>query len=185
VSAPCSGARPPHARLKAALAIALAAAGFAVPAAGQEVPHEPGPRRIVRAGVGAGIGSAGLAVAVEVAVHSGERLYKGRLTAHDNLGGGWAPGMPAETITELGVLYGTGHRFRQNYGLVAAGVALVTVDRTAGSSATVGIPVEAQLISARLPRIGVGVIGNLNPVRPFAALVVSLQLGGVPYLPPK
>lgn len=170
-------------RLNAALAIALAAGCLATPAAGQEVPYEPGPRRIVRGGVGAGIGSAGLSLGVEVAVHSGERLYKGRLTAHDNFGGGWRPEQPAETISELGVLCGTGHRFRNNYGLVAAGVALVTVDRTAGSSATVGLPVEAQLISARLPRIGVSAIGNLNPVRPFAALVVSLQLGGVPYLP--
>jgi hypothetical protein len=169
--------------LKPALVIALTGVCLAVPAAGQEVPYEPGPRRIVRGGIGAGIGSAGLGVGVEVAVHSGERLLKGRLTAHDNLGGGWAPGQPAETISELGVLYGRGHRYRNNYGLVAAGVALVTVDRTAGSSTTVGIPVEAQLISARLPRVGVGVIGNVNPVRPFAALMVSLQLGGVPYRP--
>jgi hypothetical protein len=133
--------------------------------------------------VGAGFGTAGLSVAIDAAVHAGDRLYRGRLTAHDNLGGGWAGHVPHELVTELGVLYGTGHRFSRNYGLAAAGLALVAVERTDASSATIGIPVEAQLVSGGPLRLGIAAMGNVNPVKPFAAFVLSVQFGGVPYLP--
>jgi hypothetical protein len=143
-------------------------------------------RRVVRGGVGAGLSTAGLSVGIELAVHSGERLYKGRLTAHDNLGGGWAPGKDRELVAELGLLYGAGHRFNRNYGLAAAGLALVTVeDRGDRQRGTVGIPVEAQLISGGPLRLGIAAFGNLNPLRPFAGALLSVQLGGVPYARPR
>jgi hypothetical protein len=45
---------------------------------------------------------------------------------------------------------------------------------------TVGIPVEVQLISGGPLRWGATLVGNVNLLRPFAALAVTLQVGRVP-----
>jgi hypothetical protein len=78
-------------------------------------------------------------------------------------------------------MYGRGMRFPGgNWGSVSGGVALVAGDRDDESFETVGIPLQAQLISRRMPHLGVTVAANLNTEVPFASILLSLQVGRVP-----
>lgn len=86
------------------------------------------------------------------------------------------------TVTEAAFMLGRGRRYAVNYGSVAGGLALVNVSRGADADekTTVGIPVEAQLISRGPLRLGATLAGNLNVDHPFAAFILSVQIGRVP-----
>jgi hypothetical protein len=117
-------------------------------------------------------------------LNSPARLYRIRLSVQDNLVGNLGGSADERiTTTETAVMLGRGRRFGRNYGSLAAGAAVVGVD-TDGDSAdeatTVGVPLEAQLISGGPLRIGATVAANLNLERSFAAFILSLQIGRVP-----
>jgi hypothetical protein len=155
----------------------------AAPAAAQKMPPaEPRVERHMRVGLGIAAGTAGLGPAIDFSVNSGTRLYRSRLTAQDNHVGRMGGIAPEHVlVTELAFMLGQGRRFVRNYGSVAAGLSLVALSRGEDEEhATIGIPVEAQLISGGPLRIGTTIIGNVNLQRPFVAFVLSVQLGRTP-----
>ncbi|MEO5511661.1 MAG: hypothetical protein ABIS27_13600 [Longimicrobiales bacterium] len=145
-------------------------------------PREPPPERVFRVGLGVLVGSAGLGGAVDASLNVGARLYRFRLSAQSNdVMAASSPDVRL-SITESAFMLGRGRRYRVNYGSVAAGLALVNVSRGSDDAVktTVGIPVEAQLISRGPIRLGATLAGNLNLEQPFAAFILSVQLGRVP-----
>lgn len=156
---------------------------FAGPAAAQKNPPADDTRvdRVYRIGLGLSAGTAGLGGAIDFSTSAGERLYRFRLTAHDNAIGSWTSSGERLSIAETALMIGRGHRFVVNYGSVAAGLALVNVYRSENDeSTTIGVPVEAQLISGGPIRLGATLAGNLNLEQPFAAFILSVQLGRIP-----
>ena len=85
-------------------------------------------------------------------------------------------------------VYGRGLRFPGgNWGsvsggiaLVAGGIALVAGDRDDVSFEADGIPLQAQLISRRMPHLGATLAANLNAEVPSGSFSLSLQVGRVP-----
>jgi|GEM_PF-5880961 len=151
-----------------------------------EVGVRPGERAVqdptrVWGGVGLSLGTVGLGAAFDLAVLRGEHLYSGRFTVQGTVDMGGVNNAKSVLVTEAGVMYGRGTRFRNgNWGSVSAGIALVVGDRDDESFETVGIPLQAQLISARLPHLGATLAANLNAEVPSASFILSLQLGRVP-----
>ena len=164
-------------------ALALMAV-LAAPASGQKNPPPPEgapAERVYRVGLGLVAGTAGLGGALDLSTSAGERVYRFRLTAHDNAIGSWTSSGGRVSLTETALMIGRGHRFVANYGTVAAGLAAVSVYRGENDEAvTLGVPVEAQLISGGPIRIGATLAANVNLEHPFAAFILSLQLGRVP-----
>jgi hypothetical protein len=46
---------------------------------------------------------------------------------------------------------------------------------------TVGLALDAFLVSGSFPHLSTGLSSNLNPERPFAAVTVSLLIGKMPF----
>lgn len=173
----------PHSTLVALLAVTVVVAAPTRLAA-QKNPAPPGPPPAwhFRVGVGVLAGTSGLGPALDLSLDTRRGLYRGRITVHDNtiasMGGAYRE---RATVFETAVMIGRGRRFTRNYGSVAAGLAAVTVERGEhDSTGTVGIPLEAQLISGGPLRLGATLIANLNAERPLAAFVLSVQFGRVP-----
>lgn len=167
-----------------AVYLALALLLAAVPAAAQEnpAPEPPRPERLYRAGLGLLVGSGGFGAAFDVSMNSGSRVYRLRLTGHDNAIASWQT-TESVSIAETALMVGRGRRFTRNYGSVSAGLALVEVSRGGEDgdvATTLGVPVEAQLISGGPLKLGATAAANLNLERPFAAFVLSVQVGRVP-----
>jgi hypothetical protein len=160
----------------ALLALALAAPG----ARAQATSYEP-PVRYFRMGIGVGGGSGGLTVGIDATLDRVDRLYRARLTTLDNVAVNQGlEYTPRVTIGEVGLMYGKGHRFSRTYGTLSGGLALVTVDMDESTKATVGVPVEAQLVFGDAFKVGTSLLGNLNAEKPFVALIVSVQFGRMP-----
>jgi hypothetical protein len=139
-----------------------------------------GPVR-VWGGVGLSLGTVGIGSGFDVAVLRGEHLFSGRFTVQGTVSAGGINNLEMITVSEAGVMYGRGMRFPGgNWGSVSGGIALVAGDRDEESFETIGIPLQAQLISRRLPHLGVTLAANLNTEVPSASLTVSLQVGRVP-----
>ncbi|HSJ08269.1 MAG TPA: hypothetical protein VK928_00105 [Longimicrobiales bacterium] len=121
-------------------------------------------------------------MAIDVSRNSGARLYRFRLVAQDNAIMAWTSEGERLGVTEMAFMLGRGRRYVVNYGSVAAGLALVDVYRGEEEAAatTLGIPVEAQLISRGPLRLGATLAGNLNLEQPYAAFILSVQLGRIP-----
>lgn len=129
-------------------------------------------------GLGAALGTPGIGVVFDGSLLRAETLWQARLAVH-------APFMSADYrdpfLTEAAVMVGRGGRTLGNWGSVAAGLAVVSGERSSEDTfETVGLAGEARLISQRFPRIGVALGTNLNSEASFAALTLSLQLGRVP-----
>ena len=134
-------------------------------------------------GGGLGLGTAGLVIAFDVSAEVGGRLIQTRLTAQDNLAGWAGDFRTPELVTELGVMYGTRRWFSSgNQATAAAGLALVVGERGSDGAdefQTVGIPVQAQLISRGPLRLAITGLGNLNLEEPFVSFTLSLLLGRI------
>lgn len=131
------------------------------------------------AGLGVAIGSPGFGVQIDATLRNDDRVMRGRLLA---IGGARDSDERSLFITELAGMYGMGTRFGRsgNWYSAAAGLALLTGDRSDEPFTTVGIPVELQAISRRSPHLGATLTANLNPEVPYIAATLSLQLGRVP-----
>jgi hypothetical protein len=166
----------------AALAAALILLAAPLAAQKNPPPAEPGPERAFRVGLGVVAGSAGLGAAVDASLDRGPRVYRFRLTTQDNAVMAATSQGGRLAVTESAFMLGRGRRYVSNYGSVATGLALVNVYRGTDTDeqATVGIPVEAQLISRGPLRLGATLAGNLNLEQPFVAFILSVQLGTVP-----
>jgi hypothetical protein len=167
------------------IVVVLGSTLFAPPPAAAQKNPGPTPRppeRHFRVALGVAAGTAGLGGAVDLSMDTQGRVYRGRLTFHDNAIGDMGSGRERLTLFETAIMVGRGRRFTRNYGSLAAGLALVTLDEhgDGGSKATVGVPLEAQLISGGPLRLGATLMGNLNLERPVAAFILSVQLGRVP-----
>lgn len=169
----------------APLCLVAAALLFAGTAHAQKMPTasaESTAERHFRVGLGLLAGTAGLDPALDLSLNSGQRLYRFRMTVHDNSIGNMGGG-PTDRlgIFETALMLGRGRRFVRNYGSVAGGLALVTLEDDADHGhTTIGVPVEAQLISGGPLRLGATLAGNLNLKEPFAAFILSVQVGRVP-----
>jgi hypothetical protein len=153
----------------------------AAPCAAQKNPSQTGEyrtERYVRAGLGVAAGTAGLGAGLDVTLEQRARVYRLRLLALDSGVGAMGPGGEPTSVAETAVMLGRGRRFGRNYGTVAAGVAWVSGMRDDASGP--GIPLEAQLISGGPLRLGATLAANLNTITPFAAFVLSVQVGRVP-----
>lgn len=132
-------------------------------------------------GVGLSIGTVGIGAGFDVAMLRGEHLFSGRFTVQGTVSAGGNNNAESITVSEAGVMYGRGMRFPGgNWGSVSGGIALVAGDRNDVSFETVGIPLQAQLISRRMPHLGATLAANLNADVPFVSFILSLQVGRVP-----
>lgn len=132
-------------------------------------------------GVGLSIGTVGIGAALDLVMLRGEHLFSGRFTVQGSVSAGGDVNAESITVSEAGVMYGRGMRFPGgNWGSVSGGIALVAGDRDDESFETVGIPLQTQLISRRMPHLGATVAANLNAEVPFVSFILSLQVGRVP-----
>jgi hypothetical protein len=132
-------------------------------------------------GVGLSIGTVGIGAGFDVAMLRGEHLFSGRFTVQGTVSAGGNNNAESITVSEAGVMYGRGMHFPGgNWGSVSGGIALVAGDRDDVSFETVGIPLQAQLISRRMPHLGATLAANLNADVPFVSFILSLQVGRVP-----
>jgi hypothetical protein len=131
------------------------------------------------AGLGIGIGTPGIGVQLDATLRNDDRVMRGRLLA---IGGGRDSDQRTLFVTELAGMYGLGTRLGHtgNWYSVSSGLALLTGDRDSEEFTTIGIPVELQAISRRVPHLGATLTANLNPELPFIAATLSLQLGRAP-----
>lgn len=171
--------------MRAAMGAALVLgtlAGAPVAAQDDSAPATPAPEHHFRVGTGVLMGTAGLGVALDLSLNRGSRLYRTRLTVHDNL---------AETdsiadrryrgVTEVALMLGRGRRYSRSYGSVSAGIAMVELIEGIGEESVLpGVPLEAQLIVPGTVRLGATVAANMNLKSPFVAIIFSVQFGGVP-----
>lgn len=137
--------------------------------------------RWIWGGAGLSLGTAGIGAGLDLSVLSDDRLWSGRLTFQGTADMGGNLDAEQVLVSELAVMYGRGRRVAGgNWGSVSAGLALVAGDREDEAFETVGIPLQAQLISRRMPHLGATLAANLNTEAPFAAFILSLQVGRVP-----
>lgn len=131
-------------------------------------------------GFGGGVGTAGFGATLDGSLLHGEHLFRARVSVHDN-SSSIEVGLVRTSIDEVGLMYGRGAHFgRGNWASATAGLAFVTVEREGKVTETIGLPLEIQLISRKLPHLGVTGIANLNPEAAFAGFMLSLQIGAVP-----
>lgn len=137
------------------------------------------PGRAFWGGFGLGVSSVGIAIGVDLTMRDGDRVYRGRL---DAVGGGTDSEGNSIFMTELAALYGLGGRVgvTGNWVSVSGGLALLSVERGQETVTTVGIPLEIQAISRRMPHLGATLAANLNPEQSYFAAILSLQVGRVP-----
>lgn len=132
-------------------------------------------------GLGLSLGTVGIGAGMDLAMLRGEHLFSGRFTFQGSVSAGGETNPESLLVSEAGVMYGRGTRFAGgNWGSVSAGIAVVAGDRDDESFQTAGIPLQAQLISRRMPHLGATVAANLNAEVPFVSFILSLQVGRVP-----
>lgn len=172
-------------------ALALA---FALPLAAQDRPAlqaDTGPAppearvdaqpsiRAFWAGLGVAIGTPGFGVQIDATLRNDDRVMRARFLVLD--GDRDADGQLL-SVTELAGMYGVGRRlgFMRNWYSAAAGLALLTGHRNDEEFTTIGIPLELQAVSRRVPHLGAALTANLNPKIPYVGATMSLQLGRAP-----
>lgn len=135
--------------------------------------------------LGATISSAGLGLLFDYARLAERRLWRGRVIAQTNLGGGVNPA-PSRSVTEVSVLAGRGRVCcGGNWGSASLGLGVVVITEDGAqdsSSTTVGLAAEADLISWRNPHLSVRVFGNANIERPFAGAALAIAVGRMPWV---
>ena len=138
-------------------------------------------------GAGVGVGTAGLGLLLDLDHADAGRIWRGRFSGYNNLGGGWNPDAAQAGVVELSVLYGPGAPvLGGNFGAITAGAGWVNGRREHRNAPTenfntVGLAVGAQLLSWRLPHLSIEAVGNLNPKMSFAGVTVSILLGSMPW----
>lgn len=166
----------------AAVVIAFALGVPAVAVAQKNPPARPPQQeRAFRGGLGLLVGSTGFGGAFDLSLNRGTRLYRFRITGHDNSIASWQ-NVESVSISESALMLGRGRRYGPRYGSVSAGLAVVEVTRPAddNGTTTVGVPLEAQLLSGGPVRLGATLAANLNLERSFGAFILSVQFGRVP-----
>ncbi|HEU0013983.1 MAG TPA: hypothetical protein VFQ45_09885 [Longimicrobium sp.] len=125
-------------------------------------------------GLGVGVSTVGLFVELDAAQIWEPNAIRARITLHDSQELDVA--REPVTVEEYALLYGYARRYRRNWGAAWLGLSLVEGSRNDVPFRTVGIPLEAQVVSRDIP-FGVTVLANLNRARPFAAVGVMFPLG--------
>ncbi|MDB4906679.1 MAG: hypothetical protein JWO05_1463 [Gemmatimonadetes bacterium] len=139
-------------------------------------------------GAGVGVSTAGLGLLLDFNHAESGRIWRGRFSAHNNLGGGLNLEAKQASVMELSFLYGKGAPvLAGNYGAITAGAGWVTGSRDrAGGTAekvnTVGLAVGVQMLSWRTPHLSLEALGNLNPKMSFAGVTISILLGSMPWI---
>jgi hypothetical protein len=137
--------------------------------------------------VGFVAGTAGFGVLLDYARLSELGLWRGRLTAHNNLGGGLNTNEPGRSVTEASVLRGRGRVCCGNHwGSASVGLGVVFGSKAGAETTrftTVGIAAEADLISWNPPHLAARAFANANPKASFAGLALSLAVGRIPWGP--
>lgn len=131
------------------------------------------------AGLGVALGTPGFGVQIDATLRNDGRVMRGRLLVLD---GGRDTDGQILAVTELAGMYGVGRRlgYMRNWYSASAGLALLTGERNGEEFTTIGIPLELQAVSRRVPHLGAALTANLNPELPFVAATMSLQLGRAP-----
>jgi len=144
---------------------------------------------------GIGSSSAGLSAGISFSHLNGKHLLTVRLTYNEEFVI-FGPS-PAENAWDFGCMYGRVTKSKYGFASIAAGLGLVggvrrgrylgyDVNGWFGTSwyaeddfFTLGIPAELQAFWTPFSKLGIGVTlyGNLNPEKPFAGLLVSIQIG--------
>lgn len=152
--------------------------------------------------INAGIGgcSVGLSSGANFSHQSGKKIISVRATYNEELNI-FGP-TPSEQAWDVGVMYGGIAKSKYGFASISAGLGLVggvkrgrylgyNRDDSCGwffiridqyekiDFLTFGIPAEIQAFWTPFSKLGIGVTvyGNLNPEKPFAGLLVSIQVG--------
>lgn len=172
-------------RLTLTVLASVLASGLAMRVGAQ--PPQPNIVGAQWADAGAAVGTAGLGLLLDYARLTHRGLWRGRLSAHNNLGGGWNPDEPNRSVTEVSVLRGRGRVCcGNNWGSASVGLGVVLGSEGGTEPSrftTVGIAAEADLISWRQPHLSVRGFGNANPKASFAGIALSLAVGRMPWAP--
>lgn len=131
-------------------------------------------------GPGVALSTAGIGLQLELSRHASSRLTKLRLGV-SAAGFMAAEAQEVDAVLEGALLFGRGRPVGMNWGSVAVGPAVVGVERSTGSATTLGVGAEAQLLSHRVPHLGLTLLANLNPRHSFAGLALSLVVGRMPW----
>ena len=150
---------------------------------------ESGPREL-------GGSSAGLSAGLSYSLQNGKHLTTIRSTYNEELVI-FGPS-PAESIWDIGVMYGRGAKSKYGFASIAAGLGLVggvkrgsylghtggwfgTDWYTENDFFTLGIPAEIQAFFTPFSILGIGVTlyGNLNFEKSFAGLMFCIQIGNL------
>ena len=145
------------------------------------------------AGIGVGLGSTGVLAQGDLNRYQGGRLYRARLSGHDNSIPSTAQDAEPKSLTEWSLLVGRGTPCcGSNWGGWALGGGIVNGSRggPARDYTTFGAAGEVFLVSGRWPHVSISAAANLNPEDPVAWFTASLLLGrmpfiGVPGVPPR
>jgi len=143
------------------------------------------PDRAFWVGAGLGLGSAGLAAAVDLSYWTRARLLRTRAALHADFAGGADPDR-STSVSEVAVLVGQGRpALWRNWGAAAIGVGVAFVGSVPEPArATIGVALESQLISGITPHVALTAAANVNPVHSYASLTASLLIGRMPWRPP-
>lgn len=151
---------------------------------------------------GPGASSAGLSAGLSFSHLNGKHLITVRSTYNEELII-FGPS-PAESIWDVGVMYGRSAKSKYGFASVSAGLGLVggvkrgtylgdnlddgygwfviKIDRYEKDEfVTLGFPAEIQAFWTPLSKLGIGITlyGNLNPEKSFAGFLVSIQIGNL------
>lgn len=144
------------------------------------VPPAAAAQSAIWGGAGVSASTAGIGLQLELSRHASSRLTKLRLGVAA-AGFMAAEAQEVDAVFESAVLFGHGRPVGRNWGSVALGPAVVGVERSSGSTTTIGAAAEAQLISHRAPHFGFTVLANVNSEHSFAGLALSLLVGRMPW----
>jgi putative oxidoreductase len=125
-------------------------------------------------GAGLGAASAGIGFGLDGAHVREGTLYQGRFA-------GYGGSLEGDYALEWAALYGRLWRARANRFTVAAGIAHVSGEHADGEEyATIGIPLEAQILRGRGLALAVAAHANLNRERPWVGAQLSVKVGAIP-----
>ena len=136
-------------------------------------------------GVGVGLGSTGVLAQGDLNRYQRDRMYRLRVSAHDNSLASTAQGIERKSLTEWSVLAGRGTPCcGSNWGGWALGGGIVNGSRgsPARDYSTLGAAGEAFLVSGRWPHVSISAAANINPEDPVGWFTVSLLLGRMPFI---
>lgn len=136
--------------------------------------------------VGVGIGSSGVLAQAGLNHYQRGRLYRARLSGHDNAIMGAPSGVEQRSLTEWSLLAGRGTPCcGSNFGGWALGGGVVSGSRGSQPEreyTTIGAAGEIFLFSGRWPHISVSAAANVNVEQPVGWFTVSLLLGRMPFI---